>query len=97
MPALLTAGHLHAAYPRFHPDVSYVDYPGGTPLKVVFRVTELQKAKRRVKAVRAIRRSTELEGSRSTNATRADQVAYARGTITAAELRDRVRRRYNLT
>ncbi len=66
-------------------------------MKVVFRVTELQKAKRRVKAVRAIRRSTELEGSRSTNATRADQVAYARGTITAAELRDRVRRRYNLT
>jgi len=46
--------------------------------------------------VRAIRRSTELEGSRSTNATPADQVAYARGTITAAELRDRVRRRYNL-
>lgn len=67
-----------------------------TSLKVVFRVTELQKAKRRVKAVRAIRRSTELEGSRSTNATRADQVAYAHGTITAAELRDRVRRRYNL-
>lgn len=65
-------------------------------MKVVIRVTELQKAKRRVKAVRAIRRSTELEGSRSTNATRADQVAYVRGTITAAELRDRVRRRYNL-
>jgi hypothetical protein len=56
-------------------------------------VTEVQKAQRQVKAVRAIRRSTELEGSRSTNATRADQVAYARGTITAAELRDRVRRR----
>jgi hypothetical protein len=37
-------------------------------------VTEVQKAQRRVKAVRAIRRSTELEGSRSTNATRADQV-----------------------
>jgi hypothetical protein len=57
-------------------------------------VTDVQKAQRRVKAIRAIRRSTELEGSRSTNATRADQDAYARGTITAAELGDRVRRRY---
>ena len=59
-------------------------------------MTEVQKTQRRVKAVRAIRRSTELEGSRSTDATRADQVAYARGNITAAELRDRVRRRYNV-
>lgn len=59
-------------------------------------MTEVQKAQRRVKAVRAIRRSTELEGSRSTDATRADQVAYAHGNITAAELRDRVRRRYNV-
>lgn len=59
-------------------------------------MTELQKAKRRVKAIRAIRRSTELEGSRSTNATRADQLAYARGSITAAQLGDRVRRRYNV-
>jgi Antitoxin VbhA len=60
-------------------------------LDVVFRVTELQKATRRVKVVRAVRRASELEGSRSTDATRADQVAYARGTITAAQLRDRVR------
>jgi hypothetical protein len=59
-------------------------------------VSELQNARRRVKVVRAIRRSTELEGSRSTNATRADQVAYARGTISAAELGDRVRRRYKV-
>ena len=59
-------------------------------------VTEVQKAVRRVKVVRSIRRSTELEGSRSTNVTRADQDAYARGTITAAELGDRVRRRYNI-
>ncbi|ETZ35989.1 hypothetical protein MTIM_46920 [Mycobacterium timonense] len=65
-------------------------------MKVVFKVTELQKAKRRVKAIRASRRSTELEGSRSTTATRADQLAYARGSITATELRDRVRRRYNV-
>jgi hypothetical protein len=31
-----------------------------------------------------------------TNATRADRDAYVSGTITAAELRDRVRRRYNI-
>lgn len=59
-------------------------------------MTELMKVKRRVKAVRAIRRSTELEGSRSTAATRADQVEYARGHITASELGDRVRRRYKV-
>lgn len=59
-------------------------------------MTELQKAQRRVNAVRAIRRSSELEGSRSTAATRADQVRYARGSITAAELGERVRRRYNV-
>jgi hypothetical protein len=59
-------------------------------------VSEVQKAKRPVKTVRASRRSTELEGSCSTNATRADQVAYARGTITAAELLDRVCRRYSV-
>ena len=60
-------------------------------------MTELQKARRRVKAIRAIRRSSELEGSRSTDATRADQVRYARGSITAAQLGDRVRRRYTVT
>lgn len=59
-------------------------------------MSELQKAKRRVKAIRAIRRSSELEGASSTDATRADQLAYAHGTITAAELGDRVRRRYNV-
>jgi len=59
-------------------------------------VTESKKVKRRVKAVRAICQSTELEGSSSTAATRADQVAYARGHITAAELGERVRRRYNV-
>lgn len=63
---------------------------------MVAKVTETQKAQRRIKAVRAIRRSSELEGSRSTDATRADQVAYARGSITAAELAERVRRRYNV-
>ncbi|GJJ23929.1 hypothetical protein [Mycolicibacterium mageritense] len=58
-------------------------------------MTDARKVLRRIKTVRAIRRSSELEGSRSTDATRADQVAYARGSITAAELADRVRRRYN--
>ncbi|WP_458646389.1 antitoxin VbhA family protein, partial [Mycobacteroides abscessus] len=33
---------------------------------------------------------------RSTAATRADQNDYARGKITAAELGERVRRRYNI-
>jgi Antitoxin VbhA len=59
-------------------------------------MTEVQKSERRIKTVRAIRRSTELEGSRSTNATRDDQDAYARGAITVAELGDRIRRRYNV-
>lgn len=59
-------------------------------------MTEMEKTERRAKAVRSIRRSTELEGSRSTAATRADQDDYVRGAITAAELGDRVRRRYNI-
>ncbi|MCU1694267.1 MAG: hypothetical protein JWR34_330 [Mycobacterium sp.] len=59
-------------------------------------MSESEKAKRRVKAIRGIRRSSELEGASSTAATRADQLAYARGTITAAELGERVRRRYNV-
>src|SRR6185312_2273560 len=60
------------------------------------QVTELMKDKGRVKAVRAMRRSTDLEGSSSTAATRADQVVYARGYITATGLGDRVRRRSNV-
>lgn len=59
-------------------------------------MTELQKAKRRIRTVRATRRNTELEGAHSTDATRADQDDYARGSITAAELGERVRRRYNI-
>lgn len=64
--------------------------------EVFVQVTELQKAKRRIRTVRATRRNTELEGTRSTAATRADQDDYARGKITAAELGERVRRRYNI-
>ena len=59
-------------------------------------MSEVQKSERRANIVTSARRSSELEGSRSTNATRDDQDAYARGTITAAELGDRVRRRYNI-
>lgn len=59
-------------------------------------MTDSQNIRRRIKAVRSIRRSTELEGASSTSATREDQLAYARGSITAAELGERVRHRYNI-
>lgn len=59
-------------------------------------MTELQKANRRIRTVRATRRNSELEGARSTAATRADQDDYVRGKITAAELGERVRRRYSI-
>ncbi|MCC9182145.1 antitoxin VbhA family protein [Mycolicibacterium mageritense] len=53
-------------------------------------------ANRRMKTVQSARRSTELEGASSTAATRADQLAYLRGTITAAQVGDRVRQRYGV-
>lgn len=53
-----------------------------------------KKEPRKERVVTAARRSTELEGSRSTDATRADQDAYARGAIAAAELLARVQRRH---
>ena len=46
--------------------------------------------------VSLVRHSTELAGSRSTAATRIDQLAYIQGVITASELVDRVRRRYGV-
>jgi len=46
--------------------------------------------------VSLVRLSTELEGARSTAATRIDQLAYIQGVITASELVDRVRRRYGV-
>ncbi|MBB0970373.1 antitoxin VbhA family protein [Dietzia aerolata] len=52
--------------------------------------------RRRVRAIRSARRSTELEGGASTAATRNDQLAYARGTISVTELGERVRRRYSV-
>ena len=59
-------------------------------------MADLPQANRRMKTVRAARCSTELEGASSTAATRADQLAYLRGTITAAQLGDRVRQRYGV-
>lgn len=40
--------------------------------------------------------STELEGGRSTDDTRADQDAYLRGEIDVKELGERVRTRYGI-
>ncbi|RLV56348.1 hypothetical protein D9V41_06510 [Aeromicrobium phragmitis] len=51
---------------------------------------------RRRRAVDDARRSSELEGSRSTDATRADQDAYVRGEIDINQLGKRVRSRYGL-
>ncbi|MFD1860396.1 antitoxin VbhA family protein [Aeromicrobium camelliae] len=52
--------------------------------------------RRRQRAVDDARRSSELEGSRSTDATRADQDAYVRGEIDINQLGKRVRSRYGL-
>lgn len=51
---------------------------------------------RRRRAVEDGRRSSELEGSRSSDATRADQDAFVRGEIDARQLGERVRARYRL-
>lgn len=50
----------------------------------------------RGRAVAEARRSSELEGARSTEATRADQDAYVRGEIDIDQLGDRVRARYGI-
>lgn len=46
--------------------------------------------------VLAARRSSGLEGSRSTTGAREDQIAYVLGAITAAELVVRIRQRYGV-
>ncbi|GAB3748946.1 antitoxin VbhA family protein [Microlunatus parietis] len=51
---------------------------------------------RRRRAIAEARRTSELEGSRSTDETRADQDAYVRGEIDIDELGERVRARYGL-
>jgi hypothetical protein len=50
----------------------------------------------RQRAIDDARRSSELEGSRSTEATRVDQDAYVRGEIDIRQLGTRVRERYGL-
>ncbi|WP_109528951.1 MULTISPECIES: antitoxin VbhA family protein [Nocardia] len=51
---------------------------------------------RRARVIRAVRTTSELEGARSTDATRADQDAYVRGEIDIEQLGARVRARYKL-
>ena len=53
-------------------------------------------ADHRRRAIEDARRTSELEGSRSTDATRADQDAYVRGEIDVDQLGQRVRARYGL-
>ncbi|MEP9384742.1 hypothetical protein [Nocardioides sp. KR10-350] len=50
----------------------------------------------RERAIADARRTSELEGARSTDATRADQDAYVRGEIDIDQLGERVRARYGL-
>lgn len=52
---------------------------------------------RRERVIRTVRHTSELEGARSTDSTRADQDSYARGEIDITQLVDRVRARYGLT
>jgi len=58
---------------------------------------ETAEIERRKRAVEDARRSSELEGSRSTEATRSDQDAYVRGEIDIEQLGKRVRSRYGLS
>lgn len=51
----------------------------------------------RERAVLDARHTSELEGARSTPATRADQDAYQRGEIDVSQLGARVRARYGLS
>lgn len=58
---------------------------------------ETTEIERRKRAIEDARRSSELEGSRSTEATRSDQDAYVRGEIDIEQLGKRVRSRYGLS
>ena len=60
-------------------------------------ITEPSVEQRRLRAVKDARRSSELEGSRSTEATRRDQDAYVRGEIDIDQLGQRVRERYGIS
>lgn len=58
---------------------------------------ETTEIERRKRAIEDARQSSELEGSRSTEATRSDQDAYVRGEIDIEQLGKRVRSRYGLS
>jgi len=58
--------------------------------------TSQAEQERRERAIRAARQTNQLEGTRSTDATRADQDAYVRGEIDVEQLGSRVRARYGL-
>lgn len=58
---------------------------------------EITEIERRKRAIDDARCSSELEGSSSTDATRADQDAYVRGEIDIEQLGKRVRSRYGLS
>lgn len=60
------------------------------------RMADERELARRERAVQDARHSSELEGSRSTPETRADQDAYRRGEIDVNECGARVRARYGL-
>lgn len=70
-----------------------------TRMRRDFMATDRKPAERarRARIIRAARTTSELEGARSTAATRADQDAYVRGEIDIAQLGERVRARYKLT
>ena len=55
-------------------------------------ITPQEQARRR-RAVDAARHSSEMEGARSDEPTRADQEAYVRGELTVDDLLERVRHR----
>ena len=67
--------------------------PGGN----VTEQQSLTERDKRARAIRAARHTSELEGSSSTPATRADQDAYVRGEIDVQQLGARVRARYGLS
>nr|WP_174267985.1 antitoxin VbhA family protein [Nocardioides zeae] len=58
--------------------------------------TAQEEQERRDRTIRAARHTSLLEGSSSTEATRADQDAYVRGEIDVEQLGSRVRARYGL-
>ena len=64
--------------------------------KEVFVTIDTADSARRERAIADASRSSELEGSQSTAATRDDQDAYVRGEIDIEQLGDRVRSRYGL-